>query len=397
MLIMRRDHRLIAFLAFAMYFLTGAACIVVGSSLPHLVKMYQLQLDKVVLLGSAYALGRVLTVYVTGQMVEKLGPARVLAGGCVLIAVFLFGIPTIPNYYAGMVFAFLGGVGMGAQDTVCPVLLSVVFRENYAGSMSAGQAFFGLGNFATPFLVGVMLSGKLPFYYSYYILLLVPVLMLLCIPFAKIDTCVRGNNSEEEVQEETVTPLYTRNAVLAYAAIILVDIAYCAEVNGIMTYTSSFAESMGISPSISAFMLTVYNVGCFVGSLAFVVILRKVKVQTVLLVNHVIALSAIVTMLVVDKVPVYFVGLAIAGFFLGVLFSTIITIATRIDYKHISRAGSLMATVGGGSDILTPVITGIMVATWGVGSAYKYVIIMCIVSIIGATVLRLNTTEKEER
>ena len=397
MLTMRKDHKLIAFLAFAMYFLTGAACIVVGSSLTHLVKLYQLQLDKVVLLGSAFALGRVLTVYVTGQMVEKLGPARVLAGGCILIAAFLFGIPTIPNYYAGMIFAFSGGVGMGAQDTVCPLLLSVVFRENYAGSMSAGQAFFGLGNFATPFLVGVMLSGKLPFYYSYYVLLIVPVVMLICIPFAKIDACVQGNKGEGEVQEETVTPLYTRNTVLAYVAIILVDIAYCAEVNGIMTYTSSFAESIGISPAISAFMLTVYNVGCFVGSLAFIFILRKVKVQTVLLVNHVIALTAIVAMLVIDRVPVYFVGLAVAGFFLGVLFSTIVTIATRIDYKHISRAGSMMATVGGGSDILTPVITGMMVAAWGVGSSYVYVIIMCVVSIIGATVLKLNTTEKEEK
>ena len=33
-----------------------------------------------------------------------------------------------------------------------------------------------------------------------------------------------------------------------------------------MTYTSSFAESLGIASSTAAFMLTVYNVGCFVGS-----------------------------------------------------------------------------------------------------------------------------------
>ena len=59
---MRKNDKLLAFLAYAMYFLTGAACIVVGSSLPHLVKMYGMELNQVVLLGSAYALGRVLTV-----------------------------------------------------------------------------------------------------------------------------------------------------------------------------------------------------------------------------------------------------------------------------------------------------------------------------------------------
>lgn len=68
---MQGKKKLIAFLAFAMYFLTGAACIVVGSSLPHLVKLYNMDLEKVVLLGSAYAMGRLSTVYFTGRMVEN--------------------------------------------------------------------------------------------------------------------------------------------------------------------------------------------------------------------------------------------------------------------------------------------------------------------------------------
>ena len=183
---------------------------------------------------------------------------------------------------------------------------------------------------------------------------------------------------------------------VAFGAIIVGDIAYCAVVNGIMTYTSSFAESLGIASSTAAFMLTVYNVGCFVGSMAFVVILRKVREQTVLLVNSVGGVAAIILMLLVDQIPVYFACLAIAGFFLGVLFSVYVTIATRIDYKHVSRAASFMGTAGGGSDILTPVITGAMVGLWGVRIAYVYVIIMSAVSILAAIVLRMNTSEEED-
>ena len=76
--------------------------------------------------------------------------------------------------------------------------------------------------------------------------------------------------------------------------------------------------------------------------MAFVVILRKVREQTVLLVNSVGGVAAIILMILVDQIPVYFACLAIAGFFLGVLFSVYVTIATRIDYKHVSRAASLM-------------------------------------------------------
>ena len=61
-----------------------------------------------------------------------------------------------------------------------------------------------------------------------------------------------------------------------------------------------------------------------------------------------------------------------------------------------SRAASLMGTAGGGSDILTPVITGAMVGLWGVRIAYVYVIIMSAVSILAAIVLRMNTSEEED-
>jgi fucose permease len=314
----------------------------------------------------------------------------VLAIGVVLVGAFLLGIPSIANYYAGLFFAFLGGVGMGAQDTVCPVLLSTAFKKNYEGSLSAGQAMFGLGSFTTPFLVGLLLSNNQPFYFAFYILLLVPVIMLICMPFAKMDM-----QEHEESKAESVKPLYGKNVILAYATILIVCAAYCAAVNTIGMYTSSFAESMGISSSSSAYMLTIYNVGCFLGSLAFILVLRKVKTQKVLIINNVCAALALLIALFINKAAVYFVGVFIAGFFLGVLFSVIVAIATRIGYKRISIAGSLVAIVGGASDILTPIITGFLVKKVGVGFSFWYAVIMIIITLIASGVLMVNTTEKE--
>ena len=385
---MQRKKRLIAFLAFAMYFLTGAACIVVGSSLPHLVKLYDMDLEKVVLLGSAYAMGRLSTVYFTGRMVEKSDQMKVLAGGVLMVAAFLFGIPTIVNYYAGMCFAFLGGVGMGAQDTVCPLLLSMVAKENYAGSLSAGQALFGLGSFATPFLVGLLLSNSLPFYYAYYILLVVPIVMLVIIPFVKLDGKGTGQG-----QEENVKPLYVKRAWIAYTAMFVVCAAYSAVVNTLGLYISSFAEGIGISPATSAFMLTVYNVGCVCGSFLFVIILKKVSVQFVLLGNFVLAGAALLLSMVINRVEIYFICFFVAGFFLGVLFSVIVTIATRIGYKRISVASSLVATASGASDILTPIVTGMVVSALGIHMSVGYAILMAAVSILATVILWINTTD----
>jgi len=346
-------------------------------------------LDKVVLLGSAYAFGRVLTVYITGRLAERLGPLKVLAAGVILIALFLLGIPTLQYYYAGMFFAFLGGIGMGAQDTVCPVLLSIVYPRHYDGSLSAGQALFGLGSFATPFLVGVMLAGKLPFYYSYYCLLVVPLIMLVCIPFVRLQ-----KKSGEAGGEEKVQPLYTKHRAVAYGAIIFLCAAYCAAVSTLSLYISSFAQDIGISQSNAAFMLTVYNIGSVAGSFAFVFVLKRIKAQTVLMFNQLCAFIVILAALFINMVPVYFIGVFLAGLFLGVLFSVIVAIATRIGYRHISVAGSFVATAGGISDIITPMITGFLVGRIGIGFSFWYALIMIALGVLAAVVLRLSTTDR---
>ena len=277
---------------------------------------------------------------------------------------------------------------MGAQDTVCPLLLSMVAKENYAGSLSAGQALFGLGSFATPFLVGLLLSNSLPFYYAYYILLVVPIVMLVIIPFVKLDGKGTGQG-----QEENVKPLYVKRAWIAYTAMFVVCAAYSAVVNTLGLYISSFAEGIGISQATSAFMLTVYNIGCVCGSFLFVIILKKVSVQFVLLGNFVLAGAALLLSMVINRVEIYFICFFVAGFFLGVLFSVIVTIATRIGYKRISVASSLVATASGASDILTPIITGMVVSALGIHMSVGYAILMAAVSILATVILWINTTD----
>ena len=388
---MQRNEKLITFLSFGMYFITGAACFIVGSSLTHLVKLYGMDMSVIVLMGSAYALGRVLTVGFTGKMVETKGPKAVLTAGILLVMAYLVGLAAVHNFYVGLVCAFLGGVGMGAQDTVCPLLLSMSCKDNYAGALSAGQAFFGVGSFATPFLIGIMLTVDVPFYYSYYALAIFAVAMLVCVPFVKME----GQGAAEEGGEEQVKPLYAKKQWIAYGGILIACAAYCAVTNAVGLYTSSFAESLGVSAANAAFMLTIYNVGCIAGSVAFVVILKKIKEQTVLIGNCLLAFVAIAVALVVNNVVVYFVCFAIAGFFLGVLFSVILAIATRIGYKRISVTSSYVATAGGASDILTPVITGAMVGALGIGCAYYYVLAMLVITALFGIIVKVNTSEKE--
>lgn len=388
---MRKNSTLITILAFGLYFLVGAAALLVGSSLTQLIGVYGKTMDAVVLLGSSFAIGRVSTVGLTGRLVEKIGAKAVYAISVLMTCAYFVGVPLLPNYYAGMAAAFLGGVGMGAEDAVCPLMLSISCRNNYAGALSAGQAFFCVGSFAMPFLIGVMLSERLPFYGAFYVLTAIALILLACLPFVKLEK----QTKTAETQEEQVKPLYTKKLWLAYAGALIGVACFSGAVNVLCLYTASFAQSMGISEANAAFMLTIYNIGGVIGSFAFTWILKKVKERIIVIINSVISMIALAAAILFHKTEIYFICLFITGTFLGVMFSLFVAITTRIGYKRISVASSYVAIAAGISDVMTPILSGALVGVFGVGSAFYYALATVVLMLASSVLVNAVTSEKE--
>lgn len=392
---MQNRRFIFGFVAFALYFLTGAACIVVGSGLSHFADKFSTDIKTIVILGSLYSLGRVSTVYLTGKLVEKVGPFKVTIMGIFLMGLYLTGMAYTHSFYYALIFAYIGGVGMGAQDTVCPLFLSVAYPDNYAGSLSAGQGLFGLGGFVTPFLTGVMLMNKLPFYFAYYVLLVFAIITLIFVLYEKkaINTILNQKGNITLSEESQIKPLFTKNKVMAFTAILLAAATYSTTVNAIGLYTTTFAEYQGFSSTNAVFLLTVYNVGAVIGSLIFILILKRISAVNILIVNNILSIIIFAILEYIKKPTVYFICLFAAGFLLGVLFSLIVEITTRIGYERISVASAYVAVAGGFSDVLTPIITGLIVGMFGIASIYRYVLISIIITTALAIIVRIYTYE----
>ena len=387
---MKTTHKLAAFLCFAMYFLTGAACVILGSSVPQLSQAYGFTVGKVAMLGTAYALGRIATVLISGHLVEKLGALKVLFGGVLLIAIFLVGVPMWQTYYAGMIFAIIGGIGMGTQDATTPVLLSAAFKHNYEGSLTFGQGLFGVGTTVAPFLIGLFLKNKLPFTFSYFTLAGFAIIMLVVIPFTHLNKKDNSGHAPEHI-----VPLLTKNIILAYIGIFVFIFAFSALSSVFSYYTTAFAESIGISSANAQFVFTTYNVGCVIGGFVFTLVLRYLKPQTVLTMNVALAFIGLGGSLMINSVQGYYVGFFLSGIFLGSLFSVIVGIATRIGYKRMSMASSLVATASAAGDFITPAATGFLVDKLGISFSFKFALVMLGVCILFAALIKLDTYEKE--
>jgi MFS transporter len=112
-----------------------------------------------------------------------------------------------------------------------------------------------------------------------------------------------------------------------------------------------------------------------------------------LIVNNVLSIVIFAILEFSKKPTVYFICLFIAGFLLGVLFSLIVEITTRIGYERISVASAYVAVAGGCSDVLTPIITGLIVGVFGIASIYRYALIAIIITTVLAIMVRIYTYE----
>ena len=125
----------------------------------------------------------------------------------------------------------------------------------------------------------------------------------------------------------------------------------------------------------------------------FILILKRVSAVNVLIVNNILSIAIFAVLECLKDPAIYFISLFSAGFLLGVLFSLIVEITTRIGYEHISVAGAYVAVAGGFSDVLTPIVTGLIVGIFGVASIYRYAFITIIITTILAIIVRIYTYE----
>ncbi|RIY23862.1 MFS transporter, partial [Gardnerella vaginalis] len=136
-----------------------------------------------------------------------------------------------------------------------------------------------------------------------------------------------------------------------------------------------------------------FNLGCVLGGFLFTWILRYVKGTLVLLMNCIGSFIAILAAMLVNTALSYYIGLFVAGLFLGVLFSVIVAIASRIMYKRVSIACSIVATASGVADMLTPIVVGAVISQFGVGFSYTFGLIMLAICIASAALLKIVTFE----
>ena len=132
---------------FAAFVALGMFAAVLGPTLPGLVANTRTDLSRISILFAARSAGYLIGSFLGGRLYDRLPGHRVIAVGLGLMALVLFGAPTIALLPVLAAVLLLGGIAQGTVDVGGNTLLVWVQRDKVGPFMNALHFFWGIGAF----------------------------------------------------------------------------------------------------------------------------------------------------------------------------------------------------------------------------------------------------------
>ncbi len=310
----------------------------------------------------AQAIGLVIASVSVGPLIDKRGKKVALLLGLALIAVALF---ILPNAAADprllMAFFLLLGLGGGIVVTGASALASDVSEARRASVMNISNLFFGLGGFATPFIMAHLLGGD-PVRLCYLAAVLTTITLLASI--ATKMPAPRNTGAGTAVEEGAV---YTRPVLYLLALFLFLYVA--CEV-GVWNWLNKYLIGRGVPEGRALDIVSFgFALGLLFGRLVVSRVLIKVSSLNVTLASAILMAATTYLMLRTTDPTVAWIAVFCAGLAMAPVFPTVLAIVGDVFRVRTATAMGFAITCGWiGLAVSSPII-GYIAGRASLGSA----------------------------
>jgi len=342
----------------------GAISAALGPALPGLAAHTGSSLAAIGSVVTALYLGAILALLASGPAFDRLGQYPVLMAGAALLGLGALGLTLGTSLPAVLVCAFVTGLGHGAMDLSCNLVIAEVFADRRAAAVSLLNVFFGIGAVVGPLTASITLklwSTAFPALWLGGGLMLV---QLLIIPRMARVPPVSPPGPQAVGEVRSLGPLLHSPVLWTLGALTLV---YVGLENGMSAWTTTYlASTTAASTSAGALASAGFWLALAGGRMAAAAAGTRYSPKTILLATLVGALvaggilatssgNAVVTVL----------AILLTGFFYGPVFPVIFAIANGNFRGLAGTAGSLVIAMGSIGAALLPWMQGIVFVAAG--------------------------------
>lgn len=349
------------------YFVHGMGAIILAQNMQFLMKQFGTDKAGVAYVISALGIGRLLVLFVSGVLSDKLGRKPFVFAGMAVYSVFFVGILFSKSVSVAFVFALLAGMANSILDAGTYPALMEAFPEAAGTANVIIKAFVSGGQFVLPLLIGFLINNNLYFGYSFIFciaIFVINAIFLIKLPFAD------QAKKEEKASslDENSNNRFRSNPKFWVEGLALIIIGYTATATFYLisvwlpTYGTEVAK---MSKSASLTLISYYSIGSLL-SVFITSYLVKSLVKPVVFV-FIYPLFSLMSLLLLWLVPTptvciisaFLIGFTAAG---GVLQLALTTMAELFP----SNKGKITGIVYTASSLATftiPVMTGIISKT----------------------------------
>jgi fucose permease len=339
------------FIAFLGFIAIGIPGSLLNVAWIHIQDAFGLTLDSIGLALAGFTAGRLVTTFINGRMLARLGAGRFLLIGCLLTALGLLGYALSPAWSLLLVAAFVFGLGSGVIDAGLNTFVAAYYN---AGQLNWLHACFGIGLTLGPIIMNaIVLDLGMSWRWGYGVAVILPLITGACFLATLNQWELSSKSGGEDRRDSQIRE--TLRLPIVWLCLAMFFVYGGIEVGGGQLTNSLFIEGRRIDPRTSGTWISLYWASFTVGRMLIGIVINRVQPRKVVRMGMLAAIvgSAMIWINVSDTFS--FIGLALLGFALAPQFPTLIAETSGlVGTAHTANViGFQIGAAGVGATILT--------------------------------------------
>ncbi len=357
----------------------GFTVTIYGAVVPTIIRQFEWSYLATGVVLSASAVGYFVSSFVSGFLVQRFGPKRVIMLGLLLQTIGLSGFGAGSSVLFNLGATFLVGLGHGGTEVVTNFCVVRIEKAGQSRLMNLMHAAFPVGAILGPVFVGSLIAGGFRWQMVFRAMALLSLLIAGGLSYLSFSSVCR-----EDVQDER-HPKVSRllvNPLLVF--LFLTIFLYVGSEIGVSSWISEYYVGVfETEPSAAAYMVSVFWTGILIGRLGIYFFYHGVRQAEILVLLSCLALTSLALSLLMGNRIVAGVGFFIAGLGYSAIYPVDMAIVGESFKRGQSVALGFVSTGGGIGSFSFPFIMAAIANAYGIKNGFWFYVITTL-AMVGA-------------
>ena len=317
--------------------------------------------------------GYMLSSFLSGMLMRRLGIGKLLSLSCAATASSLFVYASTSDWWIFVMFATISGLGAGAIDAG---INTYVAKYHSSRMMQWLHASFGVGITSGPLIMTVGISMTSRWQSGYFVVsIAIAILATVFYVTKSMWIGITAKGSEDQHAEPEASLFETLKTIPAQLSMLIFFLYTGVELGlGMWTY-SLLTESRGVTPEVAGFVTGSYWGMFTIGRIIAGLYSSRIADRKLIYLSVSLALLGIGLLMTNSGQLTSILGIGLAGFAIAPIFPGLVShTASRVGRIHHANSIGLQIAAAGFGITIVPSLAGVLAKNFGLEAIPLYLL-----------------------